>query len=138
MNLKRRTVALMLWWCEGTKPRRDFRWKNAFLYPIEITNTNLEIIKIFLDFLIEDLNVPLIKIKGQLQIHEGDDKEKMENFWSSKLGIQKSQFNKTIIRSKGKRFRNNHGTFKLRTYDRSLYEKLQKMLSLELEQIFGV
>jgi hypothetical protein len=52
---KRELIAITLWWAEGTKSRRDTRWKNAVSYPIEVTNTNPAIIKIFIDFLREDL-----------------------------------------------------------------------------------
>ena len=134
---KKRIVALTLWWCEGTKIRRDKRWKDSYLYPIEITNTDPKIIKIFMNFLREDLKVPSDKIKGQIQVHEGDDQERLENFWSSYLSLPKQQFNKTIVRPKGNRFRNNHGTFKLRTYDKKLYIKLQSLLEDELK-IFSV
>lgn len=132
MLSKRKIIALTLWWCEGTKIRRDNRWKNAYLYPIEITNTDPRIIKIFTDFLIEELKVPMHKLRGQIQIHEGDNKEDIENFWSNTLNIPKSQFNKTIIRVKGKRFRKNNGTFKLRTYNKDIFQKLQSLLNKEL------
>lgn len=132
MLSKRRTIALTLWWCEGTKLRRDNRWKNAYLYPIEITNTDSRIIKFFADFLREELLVPNYKLRGQIQIHEGDDKDRIENFWSKTLHIPKSQFNKTIIRAKGNRFRNNNGTFKLRTYNKETFQKLQLLLKREL------
>lgn len=129
----KKTIALTLWWCEGTKLRRDKRWKNAYLYPIEITNTDPKIIKIFTDFLREDLKVSESRLRGQIQVHEGDNLKKIENFWSSYLGLPKQQFNKTIIRPKGNRFRNNNGTFKLRTYDKKLYLKLQALLENELK-----
>lgn len=135
MSQKRLTIALMLWWCEGTKRRRDKRWKNAYLYPIEITNTNPRIIKIFTDFLREDLKVPNGKLKGQIQIHEGDNQEKVEKYWSKILDIPRSQFNKTIVRPKGNRPRDNNGTFKLRTYDKALFKKLEILLKKELSVI---
>ena len=89
-------------------------------------------LKIFVDFLIEELGVSPLKLRGQIQIHQGDDQEKMEIFWSTILSIPKTQFNKTIIRPKGTRFRNHYGTFKLRTYDKDLFLKLQKLLDKEL------
>ncbi len=122
-----------MWWCEGTKRRRDKRWKNAYLYPIEITNTNPKIIKIFVDFLVNDLKVPINRIKGQIQIHEGDDKNAIENYWSKYLNIPQIQFNKTIVRPKGNRYRNNYGTFKVRTYDKKIFNRLQFLLDKELK-----
>ena len=57
---------------------------------------------------------------------------KEEKFWAIKTGIPISQFNKTIIRPKGNKPNKNKGTFKLRLYDKKLYEKLEDMLRLEL------
>lgn len=128
----RKIKALIIWWCEGTKARRDYRWKNAYLYPIEVINTNPKIIKIFLDFLVEDINVPIQKIKGQLQIHEGDHKSSLEKYWSDFLALPLNQFNKTIIRKKGNKPGKNRGTFKLRVYNKKLFDKLQKMLDKEI------
>lgn len=118
-------IALIIWWCEGTKPRRDFRWKNSILTPIEITNGNPKILKFFLDYLHTTYNISIKKIKGQLQIHEDDDKCLYETYWSNATGIPITQFNKTIIRKKGNKPNKNKGTFKLRLYDKILYSKLK-------------
>ncbi|PIS14518.1 hypothetical protein COT64_02250 [Candidatus Shapirobacteria bacterium CG09_land_8_20_14_0_10_39_12] len=134
MNDRRRILALTIWWCEGTKPRKDKRWKNSYLYPIEVTNCDPKIIKIFADFLRDEIGVPNERIKGQLQIHENDNKEKIESFWSKKIGLPLSQFNKTIIRKIGHKPGKNTGTFKLRTYNKNVYLKLQSLLEKELEK----
>lgn len=126
-------AALIIWWCEGTKPRRDLRWKNSILTPIEITNGNPKIIKIFLNYLINNYGIPLKRIKGQLQIHEGDNKIDYENYWSKETGIPVNQFNKTIIRKIGNKPNKNKGTFKLRLYDKILYNKLKTALDSYLE-----
>jgi hypothetical protein len=124
----RETIALTIWWCEGTKSRRDYRWKNSFIKPIEVINTDYRIIKIFLDYLINDRKIPRERMKGQIQIHEGDDKNLIEDYWEEKLSLPKSQFNKTIIRPRGKKVGKNYGTFKLRLYDTLLYTKLEQLL----------
>jgi hypothetical protein len=131
----RQTTALIIWWCEGTKPRKDRRWKNAICSPIEVTNSNPKIIKIFIDFLRFDLGVNLKDLHGQLQIHEGDDKEEIETFWETVTGIAKSQFNKTIIRKIGNKPGKNKGTFKVRIYNISLFKRLSLLLEEELEKI---
>ena len=128
-------MALIIWWCEGTKARRDERWKNAYLYPIEVINSNPDIIKIFVDFLHYDLGIKLERMKGQIQMHKSDDQEKIEAFWESSTGIPRSQFNKTIVRSTGNKPGKNNGTFKLRMYDKSLYERLSGLLGEDLKKI---
>jgi len=42
-------TGLTIWWAEGSKSRRDVRWKNAVSYPIEVTNTDGRIILVFLN-----------------------------------------------------------------------------------------
>lgn len=121
-------TALIIWWCEGTKPRRDNRWKNSFLYPVEVINSNPTIIKIFIDYLVRYMNVPLSKLRGQIQIHEGDDQKMIENYWSEKTDMPISQFNKTIIRPKGNKIGKNSGTFKVRLYDKKVFDRLQSSL----------
>ena len=133
--MRRKTIALIIWWCEGTKSRRDFRWKNAYLYPIEVTNSDDRIVKIFADFLRDDLKVPNSKLRGQIQIHEGDNQKKYEDHWCRAIGISKSQLNKTIVRARGNKPGKNKGTFKLRVYNKELYNKLSKMLQEKLKSV---
>lgn len=92
-------------------------------------------IKIFADFLREDLGVSNERLKGQIQIHEGDDKKQIEKYWARATGIPRRQFNKTIVRPKGNKPGKNKGTFKLRTYDKELFKKLKELLELELDSI---
>ncbi len=75
-----------------------------------------------------------------MQIHIGDNKTELEEFWSKASGIPISQFNKTIVRMIGNKSGKTKGTFKLRTYDKALFEKLGQLLESELREIdfFGV
>ena len=135
MNKKLQTVAVIIWLCEGTKVRKDKRWKNAYSYAIEVTNTNPIIIRIFIDFLRKNLQAPDDKLRGQVQIHKGDNQKEIEAFWSKITNIPMAQFNKTIIREKGNKPGKTRGTFKVRVYDKAIFEKLQNLLTLELNDI---
>ncbi len=134
MDTKLQTVALIIWLCEGTKIRKDKRWKNSYSHAIEVTNTNPLIVKIFLDFLRESINVPNEKIHAQIQIHKGDNQKEIELFWSKVTDIPMSQFNKTIIREKGNKPEKTKGTFKVRLYDKATFQKLENLLTLELKE----
>lgn len=130
-------LGLALWWAEGSKSRRDQRWKNAVSYPIEITNTDERIIKIFLEFMIREIGIRRDRFKLQLQIHEGDDKEALENYWSKMTGISRSNFQKTIIRPTGKKVGKSKGTCKVRFSDKMVYNILERKLNSLLESIPG-
>lgn len=122
-------VGLTLWWTEGTKARVDKRWKNTLNYSVEITNTDHEVIVLFLKYLRERLGVQTGKIKLQLQIHQGDNQAVLEGFWEEVTGIPKSQFNKTIIRPEGNKVGKSRGTCKIRVYDKKLHLKLLSLLN---------
>lgn len=134
---KRDLVALIIWWCEGTKLRRDKRWKSAYIYSIEVINSDHKIIKIFADFLRKRLKVTEDKIKWQVQIHEGDNKDDIENFWIREIGLTRKQQNKTIIRKIGNKPGKNKGTFKLRIHDKELFLRIKSMLDKQLKEIFA-
>lgn len=130
-------VGLALWLAEGSKSRRDKRWKNAVSYPIEITNTDHRIIKIFIKFMAEEVGVCHERFKLQLQIHEGDNKSGLENYWAKATGIPRERFNKTIVRPKGNKTGKSKGTCKVRFSDKMVYNLLQQRLNLLLENIPG-
>lgn len=113
-------VNLTLWWAEGTKIRRNKRWK-GYLYSVEITNTDPMIISTFLSYLRVRLGIQESKIKVQLQVHEGDDQLGLEKFWEKVTGISLHLFNKTIIRPVGNKVGKSNGTFKIRIHDKALF-----------------
>lgn len=125
---KRQIIGLALWWAEGTKIQKDKRWGNTWTYRIEITNTDPEIIGLFLDFLRKDVKIKESKLKLQLQIHEEDDQKYLEEFWSNITKIPKRRFNKTIIRPVGNKIGKSKGTCKVRYYSKETYKRLEEML----------
>lgn len=127
-------IGLILWWCEGTKSRKDKRWKNSYTYPIEITNTDPEIVKLFLKLICNIYGVNRNDIRVQIQIHEGDTLGELENYWSGITGIPKNQFQKTIIRKQGKKIGKTTGTCKIRYTDKQLFNSLR----LKLKELRGV
>jgi len=131
----RETVGVVLWWAEGTKSRKDKRWVNARSYPIEMTNTDPKIIKAFLDFIRYDLCIDEPKLKLQLQIHRGDNKQQLEQYWSKATDIPKNRFNKTIIRPAGNKIGKSRGTCKVRLANKEQYKALEKKLVTVLEKL---
>jgi hypothetical protein len=130
-------VGTVLWWAEGTKSRKDRRWKNAWTYPIEITNTDPRVILAFLALLKEHLGVPPDRLRLQLQIHEGDNQEELEEYWCRITAIPRENFNKTIVRPVGNKVGKSRGTCKVRCSDKEIYGKLQGRLSEILNNLPG-
>ena len=121
-------IGAVLWWAEGSKSRRDKRWKNAVSYPLEMTNTDPLAIQMFLRFIREDLKIDESKLKLQLQVHENDNVDYLEKYWSEVTKIPKSRFHKTIIRPQGNKVGKSKGTCKVRLHNKEIYLKAKAIL----------
>ncbi len=86
-------------------------------------------------FLRKDIGIDEKRLKAQLQIHQGDNKEKMKNYWSKTLDIPKERFTKTIVRPKGNKIGKSIGTCKVRYTDKAVYLKLESLLLGMLKEI---
>lgn len=124
----RKIIGATIWWTEGTRPRYDKRWGNIRINTIDVTNTNPEIIVMFLLFLRNDIKIDENRLKLQLQIHVGDNQTEIEKYWSEITKIPKSRFNKTIIRPKGNKIGKSKGTCKVRYTDKVALNKIIKTL----------
>ena len=131
----RQIIGSVLWWAEGTRARRDKRWKNSWMYHVDFTNTDEQMIKLFLEFLTKDIGIDEARLKLQLQIHEDDDQGNLERYWSKITDIPLSRFYKTIIRPKGNKVGKTRGTCKIRYCDKKTYIKVSKLLNQVLKTI---
>lgn len=120
----------MLYLCEGTKLRKDLRFKNTYIYSIEFTNSNPKIISLFLRFMRKELEVSQDRIRGQLFIYPDLDFKKVVKIWSHETGIPLRQFQKVImLKTKISKFKPNPlGTFKVRYSSKEKFLKLQSII----------
>ena len=121
---------LVAYLCEGTKLRKDLRYKNTYHYAIEFTNSEPNLIKLFLDFLRRFIGLNENKLKCQLSIYNEQNKNEIELFWSDLLKIPIKNFNKTYI-FKPKNIKNKmilRGTCKLRYHDKESFLKLNDLI----------
>lgn len=82
-------AGLMLYLGEGDK-KNNFR--------IGLVNTDSKIIRFFIKWMIDFLDVPKDKIRAQLNLYENMAIEKEKKFWKNELGFKNSQFYKPTIR----------------------------------------
>jgi len=129
-------TGIMLWWGEGAKSHPDKRWKGARSYPIELTNSNPAIIKLFVDFLRIELLVPNDMLRIQVQMHEGENQAEVESFWSKITGVSRDNFHQTVIRPVGKKTSKSKGTCKVRLADKERYLELESLLWQVLLEIY--
>ena len=125
-----RIAGALLYACEGTKLRRDTRYKNTYIYAIEFTNSDPQLVSLFLKFMTEELEIDRSKIKGQLFIYPDLDQKKVMAEWSRRTQIPETQFQKIImLKAKISRFKPNPlGTFKVRYSSKEKFLKLQSII----------
>ncbi|HEY4517983.1 MAG TPA: hypothetical protein VJI74_03835 [Candidatus Paceibacterota bacterium] len=132
MNTRELTIlGSSLYACEGTKARRDYRSASRYLYSIELTNSDPNIIKSFSLFLRKIIRADWRRVKGQLFLYPDLDEKKIKLLWSRTSGIPLAQFQKSICLKKktGKFKANPLGTFKIRYSCKEDFLKLQDMIN---------
>ncbi|MFA6295768.1 MAG: hypothetical protein WC663_00195 [Patescibacteria group bacterium] len=79
-------AGLMLYWGEGDR---------VLKYPLRLSNTDAEMIKLFYNFLIKICNVDLGKIRISLVLYPDLDDFECKKYWCSKTGISIKNFDKS-------------------------------------------
>jgi transposase-like protein len=112
-------AGLCLYWGEGGKTAEA---------QLTLSNTDPEMLRFFIKWLMEGLGVKRDQIKARLHIYSDMIEGSELNYWSKALGLRKSQFNKTYIKkntSKRITYKSRgHGTCNLIVYGRDYYEKV--------------
>lgn len=119
-------VCLAFYWTEGSK------------YPkmVEVTNTDYKMLKMFSLFLLKVCNIEPLKIKGRLQIHEGNSIEEAKKFWSKHCNINEKDIIISIrkIAINSKKNIHPYGIFSVR-YNSVGLKKLLDSKLLELKNL---
>ncbi|OGM91805.1 hypothetical protein A2755_00430 [Candidatus Wolfebacteria bacterium RIFCSPHIGHO2_01_FULL_48_22] len=127
-TLKRSELFLLgvaLYWGEGAKIREKMN-----CYRLEISNTDPNLIKLFLRFIREVLNVDEGKIRAGIQIHKNIGESEVRRFWAEKTKLRADSFFITNQASSASRFKRPknflpHGTAVVRVNGRQLAYKMK-------------
>ncbi|MBP6924174.1 MAG: hypothetical protein KBB78_01255 [Candidatus Pacebacteria bacterium] len=87
-------LALGLYWGEGNKKSKT---------AVRIGNTDPDLLRYFLDFLIQMYRVDVSRLRYGLQIFTDIDPEKAKMFWCVKLNVSPMSFQKIIVTPSVKR-----------------------------------
>ena len=87
-------LGLGLFWGEGTKRN---------LHAVRLSNSDPELVKKFIDFLVNIYNIDKTKLRFQLQTYDDLDLNELIIFWTKYLSVKNTQFFKTtILKRRGK------------------------------------
>ncbi len=81
-------IGIGLYWGEGNKANK---------YSVRLGNTDPDLIKVFIKFLIEIYDVSFADLRFGLQIFSDVDAESAKKFWMTKVGAESSQFYKITV-----------------------------------------
>lgn len=121
-------VGATLYWGEGTK----YVGKNQ-TPRLVFTNSDPGMLRLYMRFLREILEVPEEKLSGELHLYEHIDHADAKKYWSSITGIAPERFWSTnavsrASRSKRPRNRLRYGTAAVRVPSRILYHRVKGMM----------
>jgi hypothetical protein len=123
-------LGLSLYWGEGYKRPIKKNGRELTSHPVSLTNSDPELIKVFLRFLKEICLVPEEKIRADIRIYEHQNEEDLLSFWANATGIDKKKFGKSHYgvskSSLGKRPFNTlpFGTVKISVNDTRLFHRI--------------
>ncbi|MCL4391864.1 helix-turn-helix domain-containing protein [Patescibacteria group bacterium] len=132
-NISRRELLLIgtaLYWAEGYKRTKVKNGRELTHHPVSLTNSDPNLIKLFLRFLREICNVPETKIHADVRIYEHLNEKQLLEFWSRTTNIRKEKFSKFYYgiskSSLGKRPFNilPFGTIQIRVNDTKLFHTI--------------
>ena len=80
-------AGMMLYWGEGTKAPRT---------SVKLSNTDAEMVRLFVLFLTQACRIPIGKIKAHLLIYPDLEERTCRGYWSKKAGIPWENFTKSV------------------------------------------
>ena len=89
---KLKIAGIMLYWAEGAKTLKPGRGV------VDLTNSDPEMVKLFLKFLREICGVDEKRLRVQLYCYTNQDLEKIKQYWTMTTHIPLSQFIKPYVR----------------------------------------
>ena len=109
-------AGVMIYWGEGDRNLKT---------PVRVSNTDPEMLRIFVKFLRQICNIPVGKIKGYIVIYPDLDETTCKKYWSAKIGIEPHLFFKTqVIQGRHKTKRLTYGIGAVRVSSCQLKEKM--------------
>ena len=118
-------LGMGLYWGEGNK---------ANIHSVRLGNTDPELLKAFMKFLIELCGVPRSKLRFGLQLFTDIDAEQAMAYWIDKLGVKRSQFYKITVTISGSlgtyRKKSKYGVVTIYYHNKKLRDILVNQLPL--------
>ncbi len=120
-----KNVGLMLYWCEGTNYVPRYRNNGTLAF----TNTNIDMLKIWIKFLKDICNLNKEKIRARIYVHKNQNGQELKRYWSKILRIPLSNFENISYTNKNSTKPGYKGTVKIKVHNIRLFGIIKKMIS---------
>lgn len=90
-------IGVALYWAEGYKRPIIKNGREVTHHSVSLTNSDVELVRIFIRFITETCEVPISKIKANVRIFEHLNEKEVMNYWLKKIGIPKENFTKSYV-----------------------------------------
>lgn len=125
-----RVLGAALYWAEGYKRSLFKNGRELTHHSVSLTNSDPQLVKMFIRFLTEVCEVPLEDIKADIRIYEHMNTENVMHFWQKTTKIPEKNFGKVYYgiskSSLGKRpfTRLQYGTILIRVNNTNLFHRI--------------
>lgn len=120
-----KNVALALYWCEGTGDRKGAKRNTTLAF----TNTDKDMLNIWLKFLLEICGLRKYKIRVRLYLHKNQNGNELKKHWANVLKIPLSQFENVSYTKKISTRENYKGTVKIKVHNLKLYLLMKEWIT---------
>lgn len=127
-------AGVCLYWGEGYKRPKRKNGRELYNHPIQFTNSDPVMARVFVRFLIETMKVPVQSIKVSLRLYDHINEQGALKFWLKSTGLPPSCYQNTTrlvsISSQRKKPYNNlpFGTVEIRMNDTERFHRLMGWL----------
>lgn len=90
-------IGIALYWAEGYKRPIIKNGREVTHHSVSLTNSDADLVRIFIRFMTKICEVPISKIKANLRIFEHLNEKEVMDYWFKKIGIPKENFTKSYV-----------------------------------------
>ena len=109
-------AGLMLYWAEGNKTEK-----------VGVSNSDIKLVQFMMKWFRQICKVPESKFRAYLNLHSGQDENRIKQYWSKITGLPLSQFGKSYIKKEGTGHRKNilyNGTIRISICNSNLLHRI--------------
>jgi len=128
-------IGIALYWAEGYKRAIKRNGREVTHHPVALSNSDPNLVKIFIRFLIEICKIPKNKITANVRIYQYMNEKELLTFWQKTTDLPEVNFGKVYYgiskSSLGKRPFNvlPHGTISIRVNSTNLFHQMMGWIS---------